>query len=71
MAKNEKIRLDRFLVEKGIAPTRERAQALIMAGSVLVEEKITDKAGVFVKPDAVIRLKGGENPYVSRGGLKL
>jgi 23S rRNA (cytidine1920-2'-O)/16S rRNA (cytidine1409-2'-O)-methyltransferase len=71
MAKNERIRLDRLLVEKGIAPTRERAQALIMAGIVLVEETVTDKAGAFVFPDAAIRLKGADNPYVSRGGLKL
>ncbi len=60
-----------MLVERGIAPMRERARALILAGSVLVGEEMMDKAGALVFPDASIRLKGEDNPYVSRGGLKL
>lgn len=63
--------MDQLLVERGIAPTRERAQAMIMAGNVLVEEKVMDKAGAFVTPGAPVRLRGDDNPYVSRGGLKL
>lgn len=68
---NPKVRLDRLLVDRGLAATREKARALIMSGLVVVEEDRIDKAGTLVSPDAVIRIKGGENPYVSRGGLKL
>jgi 23S rRNA (cytidine1920-2'-O)/16S rRNA (cytidine1409-2'-O)-methyltransferase len=71
MRKISKVRLDSLLVERGLAPTQERARALIMAGTVLVEENVTDKAGALVFPGAAIRLKGEESPYVSRGGLKL
>jgi len=71
MNKTKRIRLDRLLVEKGVLATRERARAFIMAGSVLVEENIVDKAGALVFPDAALRLRGEDNPYVSRGGLKL
>ena len=63
--------MDRLLVEKGVLATRERASAFIMAGSVLVEENIVDKAGALVFPDAALRLRGEDNPYVGRGGLKL
>ena len=66
-----KIRLDMLLVDRGIAVTREKAKALIMSGLVVVEEERIDKAGTLVRHDAAIRIKGGENPYVSRGGLKL
>ena len=66
-----KVRLDSLLVERGAAPTRERARALIMSGAVIVGENRIDKAGVLVARDAVIRIKGEDNPYVSRGGLKL
>jgi len=66
-----KIRLDRLLVDRGIAVTREKAKALIMSGLVVVGEERIDKAGTLVHHDAGIRIKGGENPYVSRGGLKL
>lgn len=65
------MRLDKLLVERGFAPTRARAQALIMTGNVLVEEEVIDKAGALIAPDRVIRLRGDKNPYVSRGGLKL
>ncbi|MGC2639027.1 MAG: TlyA family RNA methyltransferase [Acidobacteriaceae bacterium] len=66
-----KIRLDKLLVERGLAPTRERAQALILAGRVLVAEQKIDKPGHSVSEDAPIRLLGGDLRYVSRGGLKL
>lgn len=66
-----KVRLDTLLMERGIAVTRERARALIMAGVVIVGENRSDKAGALVARDATIRIKGEDNPYVSRGGLKL
>jgi 23S rRNA (cytidine1920-2'-O)/16S rRNA (cytidine1409-2'-O)-methyltransferase len=65
------MRLDRLLVERGLVPSRERGQALILAGRVLVDEQKVEKAGAAVASDAVIRLLGDELPYVSRGGLKL
>lgn len=66
-----KVRLDKLLVERGVTATRERAKALIMSGVVLVEDHPVDKAGVLVASDATITVKGNDNPYVSRGGLKL
>lgn len=66
-----KLRLDRLLVERGLVPSRERGQALILAGRVMVDEQKVDKAGAAVTSDAVIRLLGDDLPYVSRGGLKL
>src|SRR3954470_23681906 len=66
-----KKRIDRLLVERGVVETRERAQALIMAGNVLVNEEPVTKAGTSVAEDAVIRLKEPPSPYVSRGGIKL
>jgi 23S rRNA (cytidine1920-2'-O)/16S rRNA (cytidine1409-2'-O)-methyltransferase len=66
-----KERLDKLLVERGLAPSRERARALIMAGQVVVNDHAADKAGLTVALDAAIRLKGADIPYVSRGGLKL
>ncbi|HTX43018.1 MAG TPA: TlyA family RNA methyltransferase [Acidobacteriaceae bacterium] len=66
-----KIRLDKLLVERGLVPTRERAQALILAGRVLVHEQKIDKPGHSVPDDAPLRLLGGDLRYVSRGGLKL
>ena len=56
---------------RGLAPTRERAQALILAGKVLVQEQKITKAGANVEEDASIRLLGEDLKYVSRGGLKL
>jgi 23S rRNA (cytidine1920-2'-O)/16S rRNA (cytidine1409-2'-O)-methyltransferase len=67
----KKERLDRLLVERGLVKSRERARALIMAGKVLVDGKVVDKAGVKVPAEAKIELKGEDIPYVSRGGLKL
>jgi len=66
-----KSRVDRLLVERGLVPSRERAQALILAGRVLVDEQKVDKAGAAVADDAVVRILGDDLPYVSRGGLKL
>jgi 23S rRNA (cytidine1920-2'-O)/16S rRNA (cytidine1409-2'-O)-methyltransferase len=69
--KTEKIRLDCALVARGLAESRQRAQALILAGAVLVNDRPADKVGSLIAPDAEIRIRGEENPYVSRGGLKL
>jgi 23S rRNA (cytidine1920-2'-O)/16S rRNA (cytidine1409-2'-O)-methyltransferase len=66
-----KLRLDKLLVERGLAASRERAQALILAGKVLVNEQKLDKSGAQVAEDAAIRLLGDDLKYVSRGGLKL
>ena len=66
-----KTRIDKLLVERGLAPTRERAQAMILAGRVLVNEQKVEKAGTAVQEEVSIRLLGEDLPYVSRGGLKL
>jgi 23S rRNA (cytidine1920-2'-O)/16S rRNA (cytidine1409-2'-O)-methyltransferase len=66
-----KTRLDKLLVERGLAPTRERAQAMVVAGRVLVNEQKVDKPGTAIAEDAVFRLLGDDPRYVGRGGLKL
>ncbi len=66
-----KQRLDRLILERNLAPSIEKARALIMAGQVVVGEHTVDKAGHQVALDAEIRFKGETIPYVSRGGLKL
>ncbi len=66
-----KTRLDKLLVERGLTPTRERAQALLLAGRVLVDEQKQTKPGSSVSADAALRLLGDDLRYVSRGGLKL
>jgi 23S rRNA (cytidine1920-2'-O)/16S rRNA (cytidine1409-2'-O)-methyltransferase len=66
-----KLRLDKLLVERGLAGSRERAQALILAGNVLVNDQKLDKAGAQVHSDVSVRLLGEDLKYVSRGGLKL
>lgn len=66
-----KTRLDKLLVERGLTPSRERAQALILAGKVLVNEQKVEKAGASIDSDAAVRLLGEDLRYVSRGGLKL
>ncbi|MSN24501.1 MAG: TlyA family rRNA (cytidine-2'-O)-methyltransferase [Geobacter sp.] len=66
-----KQRLDKLMVERGLAPSREKAQALIMAGQVVVGDHAVDKSGHQVPLDADIRIKGDVLPFVSRGGLKL
>jgi 23S rRNA (cytidine1920-2'-O)/16S rRNA (cytidine1409-2'-O)-methyltransferase len=66
-----KVRLDKLLVERGLAASRERAHALILAGKVLVDDQKLEKAGAQVAEDSAIRLLGEDLKYVSRGGLKL
>lgn len=66
-----KSRADLLLVERGLAPSRERARALILAGRVFSGETRIDKAGAQLKDDALLEVRGDEMPYVSRGGLKL
>jgi 23S rRNA (cytidine1920-2'-O)/16S rRNA (cytidine1409-2'-O)-methyltransferase len=66
-----KTRVDLLLVERGFAPSRERARALILAGKVLVSEQKIDKPGTTVPTDAPIRMLGGDLQFVSRGGIKL
>ena len=71
MEKQKKQRLDVLLVEKGLAPSREKAKAIIMAGIVYVDGNKEDKAGTTFPENAVIEVKGKTLPYVRRGGLKL
>jgi 23S rRNA (cytidine1920-2'-O)/16S rRNA (cytidine1409-2'-O)-methyltransferase len=66
-----KKRIDRLLVERGLADSREKAQALIMAGNVLVDNEPATKAGMAVPEDADVRVRQALHPYVSRGGVKL
>jgi 23S rRNA (cytidine1920-2'-O)/16S rRNA (cytidine1409-2'-O)-methyltransferase len=66
-----KTRLDLLLVERNLVPSRERARALILAGRVLVNEQKLDKPGNSVPGDAAVRLLGEDQPFVSRGGIKL
>jgi 23S rRNA (cytidine1920-2'-O)/16S rRNA (cytidine1409-2'-O)-methyltransferase len=64
-------RLDKLLLDRGLAPSRERAQALILAGRVLVNEQKIEKPGAPVDAAALLRVLGEDQRYVSRGGLKL
>jgi 23S rRNA (cytidine1920-2'-O)/16S rRNA (cytidine1409-2'-O)-methyltransferase len=64
-------RLDRLLVLRGLAPTREKAQALVLSGAVSVDGRRVDKAGAPVEETAEIAVAGPPHPYVSRGGMKL
>jgi 23S rRNA (cytidine1920-2'-O)/16S rRNA (cytidine1409-2'-O)-methyltransferase len=66
-----KIRIDKLLLERGLVPSRERAQSLILAGKVLVDGQKVEKSGTAVEEAAVVRLLGEDLKYVSRGGLKL
>jgi 23S rRNA (cytidine1920-2'-O)/16S rRNA (cytidine1409-2'-O)-methyltransferase len=66
-----KIRLDKLLVDRGLTSSRERAQALILAGKVLVNDQKVEKSGTPIDFDAAIRLLGDDLHFVSRGGLKL
>jgi len=66
-----KSRLDITIVEKGFVKSRQRAKAVIMAGKVLVDDYPVDKPGALIKNDAKIIVKIDDNPFVSRGGLKL
>jgi 23S rRNA (cytidine1920-2'-O)/16S rRNA (cytidine1409-2'-O)-methyltransferase len=71
VAAKTKQRADLLLLERGLAPTRERARALILAGKVLSGSRRIDKAGELLASDAELRLQGEDHPYVSRGGVKL
>lgn len=64
-------RLDKILFERGLAPSRERARALILGGKVEVDGRVADKAGTLVLPDAAVVLREADHPFVSRGALKL
>jgi 23S rRNA (cytidine1920-2'-O)/16S rRNA (cytidine1409-2'-O)-methyltransferase len=63
-------RLDQILVDRGLASTKERARALILAGEVVVEDRVVNKAGTMVREDISLRLLE-KPPFVSRGGIKL
>ncbi|HWQ76659.1 MAG TPA: TlyA family RNA methyltransferase [Syntrophomonas sp.] len=67
----ERIRLDALLFEKGLAVSREKARAMIMAGEVQIDGKMVDKPGLKVLPATEVTVKTLRQPYVSRGGLKL
>jgi 23S rRNA (cytidine1920-2'-O)/16S rRNA (cytidine1409-2'-O)-methyltransferase len=66
-----KLRLDKLMLARQLAPTREKAQALVLAGRVLVNEQKIDKPGTGIDEDAAIRILGDDLRYVGRGGLKL
>jgi 23S rRNA (cytidine1920-2'-O)/16S rRNA (cytidine1409-2'-O)-methyltransferase len=66
-----KERIDKLLVERGLADTRERAQRLVMAGLVVSGDVVVDKPGTRIAADAPLAVKGDEHPFVSRGGAKL
>ncbi|MDO5601468.1 MAG: TlyA family RNA methyltransferase [Oscillospiraceae bacterium] len=65
------VRLDQYLFQNAMAPSRERAKALIMAGIVYINNEKADKAGMTVKPNDIVEVRGKDLAYVSRGGLKL
>jgi len=69
--RRDKIRLDQLLVERGLADTRTKAQAMILAGEVLVDEQKVEKCGFLARAGAKLRLLGEPLKYASRGGLKL
>ncbi|MCS7172461.1 MAG: TlyA family RNA methyltransferase [Armatimonadetes bacterium] len=70
-AARKKERLDTLLVRRGLAPSRERAQAYVLAGRVFVDGRRVDKPGTPVPEEAVLEVRGPDHPYVSRGGVKL
>jgi len=71
MAKSAKIRADQLLVDRGLAESRTRAQALIMAGLVFSGERKIDKPGQGLAENAALEVRGRDHPWVSRGGIKL
>ena len=71
MAESGRVRIDRLLVRRGLAESRARAQALVMAGAVFSGETRIDKPGRPVAPDAAVEVRGRDRPWASRGGLKL
>jgi 23S rRNA (cytidine1920-2'-O)/16S rRNA (cytidine1409-2'-O)-methyltransferase len=66
-----RVRLDQLVVERGLAPSRERARALILAGQVTVDDRAEIKAGTSVDSQATVALLAPDHPYAGRGGLKL
>jgi 23S rRNA (cytidine1920-2'-O)/16S rRNA (cytidine1409-2'-O)-methyltransferase len=68
---SDKRRADLALVERGLAPSRARAQALILEGLVRCGDRVVEKAGEWVPADAPLRVTGEDHPYVGRGGVKL
>jgi 23S rRNA (cytidine1920-2'-O)/16S rRNA (cytidine1409-2'-O)-methyltransferase len=66
-----RIRLDQLVLDKGLAPSRERAKAVVLAGLVSVDGKVVTKAGTLVDSGADVTLEAPDHPYVGRGGLKL
>jgi 23S rRNA (cytidine1920-2'-O)/16S rRNA (cytidine1409-2'-O)-methyltransferase len=66
-----KVRLDKLVVDRGLCDSRSRAQALIIAGKVVVGDHTESKPGALVPADVPVRLRGVDHPFVSRGGLKL
>ena len=71
MAKSSKIRVDTLLVERGLAESREKAQALVMAGSVFAGDRRIDKSGQTLPGESPLTVRGAPHPWVSRGGIKL
>jgi 23S rRNA (cytidine1920-2'-O)/16S rRNA (cytidine1409-2'-O)-methyltransferase len=71
VSKSDKERLDKVLVDRGLAPSRERAKSIILAGKVLVRGQKADKVGTLVAADDEVSLLEADHPYVSRGALKL
>jgi 23S rRNA (cytidine1920-2'-O)/16S rRNA (cytidine1409-2'-O)-methyltransferase len=66
-----KVRIDQLLVARGLAPSRQRAQAVVLAGEVFVGGARVDKAGTLVDAQAAVEVRAPDHPYVSRGGVKL
>ena len=71
MAKPSKVRVDALLVERGLAESREKAKALVMAGTVFAGDRRIDKSGQILPADSPLTVKGAAHPWVSRGGIKL
>ncbi len=69
--KTARQRVDRLLVERGLAESRERAQRLIMSGNVRIGDRVIDKPGTLIARDSDVSVTGSDLPFVSRGGLKL
>jgi 23S rRNA (cytidine1920-2'-O)/16S rRNA (cytidine1409-2'-O)-methyltransferase len=66
-----RIRLDQLVLDRGLAPSRERAKAVVLAGLVSVDGEVVTKAGTLIDSDADVTLQAPDHPYVGRGGLKL
>jgi 23S rRNA (cytidine1920-2'-O)/16S rRNA (cytidine1409-2'-O)-methyltransferase len=66
-----RVRLDQLVFDRGLAPSRERAKAFVLAGLVSVNGQVVSKAGTLVDAEAEVTLEGPDHPYVGRGGLKL